>query len=252
MIEEVTMTNHSNNNLAGRTALVTGSTSGLGKAIAVQLAAEGATVVVHGRNASRGEALVAEITEAGGTARFIAADLTDTVQIERLVAEAGDIDILVNNAGLAVFSPTADLPAATFDAVFANNVRAPFMLVGAVAPKMVAKGAGSIVNVSSMSAKVGLALGSAYGASKAALESMTRSWAAEFSPSGVRVNAVAPGPVYTDGANPDRTRALGSTTPMNRAAQPNEIAELVVFLASPQASYITGATIAADGGRTAI
>jgi NAD(P)-dependent dehydrogenase (short-subunit alcohol dehydrogenase family) len=164
----------------------------------------------------------------------------------------GDVDVLVNNAGLAVFGPTADLPAATFDTVFANNVRAPFMLVAAFAPKMVAHGAGNIINISSMSAKVGLALGSVYGASKAALESMTRSWAAEYSPSGVRVNAVAPGPVYTDGADPNRTQALGSTTPMNRAAQPDEIAELVAFLASSQASYITGATIAIDGGRTAI
>jgi NAD(P)-dependent dehydrogenase (short-subunit alcohol dehydrogenase family) len=117
---------------------------------------------------------------------------------------------------------------------------------------MAANGAGSIVNISSMSATVGLGLGSAYGASKAALESLTRSWAAEYSPSGVRVNAVAPGPVYTDGADPERIQALGTTTPMNRAAQPNEIANLVVFLASPQATYITGATIAADGGRTAI
>jgi NAD(P)-dependent dehydrogenase (short-subunit alcohol dehydrogenase family) len=246
------MTNHSNNNLAGRTALVTGSTSGLGKAIAVQLAAEGVAVIVHGRDADRGATVVAEITAAGGTARFIGADLSDTTQIERLITDVGEIDILVNNAGLAVFSPTADLPAATFEALFANNVRAPFMLVAAFAPKMIANGAGSIINITSMSATVGLALGSAYGASKAALESMTRSWAAEYSPSGVRVNAVAPGPVYTDGAAPDRIQALGSTTPMNRAAQPNEIAELVVFLASPQASYITGATIAVDGGRTAV
>ena len=246
------MTNHSNNNLGSHTALVTGSTSGLGKAIAVRLAAEGAAVIVHGRDADRGAAVVAEITAAGGTARLITADLSDTTQIERMIADVGDVDILVNNAGLAAFSPTADLPAATFEALFANNVRAPFMLVAAFAPKMAANGAGSIVNITSMSAKVGLALGSAYGASKAALESMTRSWAAEYSPSGVRVNAVAPGPVYTDGSDPDRIQALGSTTPMNRAAQPNEIAELVVFLASPQASYITGATIAADGGRTAV
>jgi NAD(P)-dependent dehydrogenase (short-subunit alcohol dehydrogenase family) len=169
-----------------------------------------------------------------------------------MINEVGELDILVNNAGLARFSPTADLPIETFDELFANNVRAPFLLVAAFAPKMAANGSGSIVNISSMSATVGLALGSAYGASKAALESMTRSWAAEYSPSGVRVNAVSPGPVYTDGANPERTAALGSTTPMNRAAQPDEIAELVVFVASPQASYITGATIAADGGRTAV
>jgi NAD(P)-dependent dehydrogenase (short-subunit alcohol dehydrogenase family) len=246
------MTNHSNNNLAGRTALVTGSTSGMGKAIALQLAAEGVAVIVHGRDADRGANVVAEITGLGGTARFVAADLGDTTQIERLIADVGDVDILVNNAGLAAFSPTADLPAETFETLLANNVRAPFMLVAAFAPKMVANGSGSIINISSMSAKVGLALGSAYGASKAALESMTRSWAAEYSPSGVRVNAVAPGPVYTDGSNPDLIQSLGSTTPLNRGAQPNEIAELVVFLASPRASYITGATIAADGGRTAI
>jgi NAD(P)-dependent dehydrogenase (short-subunit alcohol dehydrogenase family) len=246
------MGNNTNKNLAGRTALVTGSTSGMGKAIAVQLAAAGATVIVHGRDANRGATVVAEITTAGGDARFVAADLSDATQIDRLIADVGEVDILVNNAGRAVFSPTADLPASTFDAVFANNVRAPFMLVAAFAPKMAGHGAGSIVNISSMSATVGLALGSAYGASKAALESMTRSWAAEYSPSGVRVNAVAPGPVYTDGANPDLIQALGSTTPLNRGAQPDEIAELVVFLASPQASYITGATIAADGGRTAI
>jgi NAD(P)-dependent dehydrogenase (short-subunit alcohol dehydrogenase family) len=246
------MTDRSDNSLAGRTALVTGSTSGLGRAIALQLAAAGANVIVHGRHIERGAAVVDDIVSAGGTARFVAADLSVPAELARLIDEVGEVDILVNNAGLAVFSPTADLPIETFDALFANNVRAPFQLVAAFAPKMAASGAGAIVNISSMSATVGLELGSAYGASKAALESMTRSWAAEYSPSGVRVNAVAPGPVYTDGSNPERIQALGTTTPMNRAARPDEIANLVVFLASPQATYITGATIAADGGRTAI
>jgi NAD(P)-dependent dehydrogenase (short-subunit alcohol dehydrogenase family) len=103
-----------------------------------------------------------------------------------------------------------------------------------------------------MAGEIGLAGGAAYGATKASLSSLTRAWAAEFSPSGVRVNAVAPGPVYTGGAAPERIEALGTTTLLNRAAQPEEIAEVVAFLASPRASYVTGATVAADGGRTAI
>ena len=117
---------------------------------------------------------------------------------------------------------------------------------------MAAKGKGSIINVSSMAGQIGLAGGAAYGATKGALSSMTRAWAAEFSPSGVRVNAIAPGPVYTGGAAPERTEALGTTTLFKRAADAEEIAEVVGFLASPRASYITGAIVAADGGRTAI
>jgi NAD(P)-dependent dehydrogenase (short-subunit alcohol dehydrogenase family) len=117
---------------------------------------------------------------------------------------------------------------------------------------MAANGKGSIINVSSMAGQIGLAGGAAYGATKAALSSMTRAWAAEFSPSGVRVNAIAPGPVYTRPEARELFDTLGATTPMNRAANPEEIAEVVGFLASPRASYVTGAIIAADGGRTAI
>jgi len=117
---------------------------------------------------------------------------------------------------------------------------------------MAARGKGSIINVGSMAGQIGLAGGAAYGATKAALASMTRAWAAEFSPRGVRVNAVAPGPVYTAGAAPERIEALGAGTLLHRAADPAEIAEVVAFLASPRASYITGAIVAADGGRTAI
>jgi NAD(P)-dependent dehydrogenase (short-subunit alcohol dehydrogenase family) len=239
--------------LHGQRALVTGATSGIGQAVALELARHGAEVIVHGRDAARGAETVGAITGAGGTARFVAADLTDVDEVRRLAAEAGDVDILVNNAGISAFAPTADLDVDTYDTMFAGNVRAPFFLVAALAPGMAARGRGAIVSVSSMAAHVGLAGGAAYGASKVALESMTRAWAAEYSASGVRVNAIAPGPVYTPTpSGRDFITALGQTTAMNRASEPEEIAQAVGFLVSPAASYVTGATLAADGGRTAI
>jgi NAD(P)-dependent dehydrogenase (short-subunit alcohol dehydrogenase family) len=238
--------------LHGQKALVTGATSGIGRAIALQLARQGAEVLVHGRDARRGGETVDAITAAGGRARFIAADLSDPADLQRLVDSVGEVDVLINNAGFSWFGPTTDLDVETFDAMFASNVRAPFFLVAAFAPKMAAKGHGSIINVSSMAGQIGLAGGAAYGATKATLSSMTRAWAAEFSPRGVRVNAIAPGPVYTGGADAERTTRLGTTTLLNRAATADEIAEVVGFLASPRASYVTGAIVAADGGRTAI
>jgi NAD(P)-dependent dehydrogenase (short-subunit alcohol dehydrogenase family) len=239
-------------NLEGQRALVTGATSGIGRAVAMALARDGAEVIVHGRDAARGGETIQAITAAGGTAGFIAADVADAAEVQRLAREAGEIDILINNAGMSRFAPTAGFDPAAFDTMFASNVRAPFFLVAAFAPGMVARGKGSIINVSSMAGQIGLAGGAAYGATKAALSSMTRAWAAEFSPSGVRVNAIAPGPVYTEGAAPERTAGLGSTTLLKRAANAEEIAEVVGFLASPRASYITGAIVAVDGGRTAI
>src|ERR1700682_5202597 len=229
--EGAAMSTTTQSNLEGQRALVTGATSGIGRAVVVQLAREGAEVVVHGRDAARGAA----------------------ADVQRLADEGGDVDILINNAGIALFAPTAEFEVAAFDKMFASNVRAPFFLVAAFAPGMAARGRGSIVSVSSMSGGVGLVGGAAYGATKASLEAMTRAWAAEYSASGVRVNAVAPGPVYTPTpSGPEFITALGETTPMRRASQPEEIAEVVAFLASPRASYITGTTVAADGGRRAV
>src|SRR5207244_3753575 len=180
------------------------------------------------------------------------ANLDNPADIRRLAKEVGDIDVLVNNAGFSAWGPTAELDVATFDSMFASNVRAPFYLVAAFAPSMAARGTGSIINISSMAGRIGLPGGAAYGATKAALISLTQAWAAEFSPRGVRVNAVAPGPVYTRPEARELFDTLGATTPLKRAADPKEIAEVVAFLASPRASYVTGAIVAADGGRTAI
>jgi len=238
--------------LDGIVALVTGATSGIGRAAAEELGRHGAEIVVHGRDPGRGSGVVDTITAQGSKARFVAADLSDPAQLDHLVDQSGAVDVLVNNAGFSWFGPTADLDVATFDRLFAANVRAAYLLVAALAPKMAARGSGSIISLGSMAGQIGLAGGAAYGATKATLAAMTRSWAAEFSPSGVRVNAVAAGPVLTSGADTDRIEALGATTLLARPAQPGEIASVIAFLASAKASYITGAVIPADGGRTAI
>jgi NAD(P)-dependent dehydrogenase (short-subunit alcohol dehydrogenase family) len=236
--------------LSGQIALVTGATSGIGKAAAVKLAEHGATVLVHGRDAGRGAQVVDHIQKAGANARFVAADLSDPADITHLATEIGRVDILVNNAGSSWFGPSSELDTPTYDRLFDGNVRSAYFLTAALAPTMVGHGGGVIINLSSMVATVGLSGAAAYSATKAALIAMTRSWAAEYGAHGVRVNAVAPGPVFTEGAK--STDALARTTLLNRGAQPDEIAETIAFLASPRAAYITGATVAVEGGRTAI
>jgi NAD(P)-dependent dehydrogenase (short-subunit alcohol dehydrogenase family) len=233
-------------------ALVTGATSGIGRATALRLAQDGWAVIVHGRNAERGADVVAEIEAAGGRARFVAADLADVADVPHLAEEAGEVDVLVNNAGTSWFGPTAELDEATFDSLFDGNVRSTYFLVAALAPDMAQRGSGSIINIASMAGTIGLAGGADYDATKAAMASLTRSWAAEFSPRGVRVNAVAAGPVLSTPDKVERIEALGQTTLLGRAAAVDEIAEVIAFLASDRASYMTGSVIAADGGRTAI
>jgi NAD(P)-dependent dehydrogenase (short-subunit alcohol dehydrogenase family) len=237
--------------LDGKVALVTGATSGIGKAAAVQLAAQGATVIVHGRNAARGAAVVAEIENARGSARFVGADLGQPTEALRLAEEAGDVDILINNAGFAWFGPSAKLAVNTLDQLFAANVQAAYLLVSVLAPKMVARGGGVIINLASRAGTVGQPDSAAYGATKAALASLARSWAAEYGPAGIRVNAISPGPVYTNAANRQLFEASAQTTLLGRAAEPQEIADLIGFLASSHAGYITGTNIAVDGGLAA-
>ena len=242
--------------LTGKIALITGATGGIGGATARLFAERGAQVVGSGRDQQRGDALVKEITAAGGSARFVAADLTDVASLRRLAAAAGDVDILVNNAAVFPIAPTTEQEVDGLDQALAANIRAPYLLTAALVPAMVAKGAGSIVNVSTMAARIGMPGLSTYSATKGALEALTRTWAAEFSPAGVRVNTVAPGPTRTDmvlGAmGEEGAGQVAGTTLLKRLAAPAEIAEVIAFLASDRAAFVTGATVAADAGRTAI
>ncbi|HXP57412.1 MAG TPA: SDR family oxidoreductase [Streptosporangiaceae bacterium] len=241
-------------NLDGAVALVTGATSGIGEATAVKLAQLGAAVIVHGRDADRGAAVVKGIQAGGGQARFLAADLSHPDEVRRLAQEAGDVDILVNNAAVYQFGSTFDVDDATFDLHINTNLRAPFLLVKHLEPAMAARGAGAVVNVSTFGASVAGKLGGIYGASKAALDLMTLVWADEFGPSGVRVNAVAAGPTRTPGTAVygEMAEALGHAFALGRTADAREIAEAVVFLASPAASYVNGAVLQVHGGLKAV
>jgi NAD(P)-dependent dehydrogenase (short-subunit alcohol dehydrogenase family) len=240
--------------LSEATALVTGATAGIGEATAVKLAGQGVSVIVHGRNAERGAEVVKEIQAAGGQARFLAADLSDPDDVRRLAQEAGEVDILVNNAGVYQFGSTADVDDATFSLHIDTNLRAPFLLVKQLAPGMAARGGGAVVNVSTFGASVAGKGGGIYGASKAALELMTLVWADEFGPDGVRVNAVAAGPTRTPGTAVygEMAEALGKAFALGRTADADEIAETIVFLASPAASYVNGAVLQVHGGLKAV
>jgi NAD(P)-dependent dehydrogenase (short-subunit alcohol dehydrogenase family) len=247
------MTN-TTNTLNGSTALVTGATAGIGRAIALQLAALGAEVVVHGRSAERGAKLVQQIENAGGKARFISADLGDADDVRRLATEAGAVDILINNAGVYKFAATAESDDGFFDEHINLNLRAPYILVQQLAPRMAERGGGVVVNLSTVAAGTPARGAGIYGASKAGLELLTRVWADEFGRDGVRVNTVQAGPTETPGTavTPGLTDVLGALTTLGRSAAADEIANAVTFLASPAASYINGAVLQATGGQVAM
>jgi NAD(P)-dependent dehydrogenase (short-subunit alcohol dehydrogenase family) len=244
---------------AGKTALVTGGNSGIGRAAAVALAGRGAHVVISGRDAVRGAETAAAIRAAGGSADFVKADLGDEASARSLARQAGElggghVDILVNNAGIFPFGPTHSMKEEDFDQVFAVNVKVPYFLVAELAPAMAARGHGAIVNVTTMVAQFGQAGMSLYGASKAALVLLTKAWAAEYGPAGVRVNAVSPGPTRTEGtaAMGEALDELASAAPAGRPAAAEEIAAAIVYLASDDASFVHGALLPVDGGRVAV
>ncbi len=186
-------------------------------------------------------------------------DLRDAASAREVATKAielgnGNVDILINNAGIYPFGPTHEMSEEQFDRVYSLNVKAPYFLVSALAPLMAERGKGAIVNVSTMVADYGAPGMSLYGSSKAAINLLTKTWAAEYGPSGVRVNVVVPGPTRTEGteAMGEGIDQLAAQAPARRAATADEIAEAIVFLATDRASFIYGAKLAVDGGRTAI
>jgi NAD(P)-dependent dehydrogenase (short-subunit alcohol dehydrogenase family) len=246
--------------LEGRSALVTGSTSNIGRAIAVALAAEGAHVLVSGRDENRGAATVATIREAGGAADFLRADLDGSAGASHALARAAldltaRLDVLVNNAAVYPAATTLSADEDLADRIWAVNVKAPFFLTQAVVPGMIEAGGGVVVNLGSWIARLGLPVGSLYSASKGAMETLTRAWASEFGPSGVRVNAVSPGVIRPPELDPSvefRGEALMASTPVGRAGDPGAIAAAVVYLASDEAWFTHGTVLDVDGGRSGV
>ncbi|OII23356.1 dehydrogenase [Curtobacterium sp. MCBA15_016] len=239
--------------LDGRTALVTGGSSGIGRAIATALADAGAHVLVAARTAATIDATVAAIRQAGGSADGIVADLSTRAGAHALADTAGDVDVLVNSAGINLRPPMADLDEGTWDATMAVNLDAPFVLGQRLAPGMAARGYGRIIGISSQQAHRPFAASGAYGVSKAGLEALARSQAEAWSGHGVTSNVLVPGFVRTPlnerlGADPATVAALAARTLVGRNGLASDFAAAAVFLAGPGSAYVTGQSIAVDGG----
>src|ERR1700722_8086623 len=221
--------------LTDRRALITGGTSGMGIATARAMAEKGATVILTGRDETRGTRAAEEIRAEGHEEQFIAAAFSETSEVRHVADVAGEIDVLVNCAGFAALAPTVDTDEAAFDGLFQINVKAPFFLVAALAPKIAARGGGSIINISTMVASYGQPGMAAYGASRASIELLTKAWAAEFGPQNVRVNAVAPGPTLTPTLEPRLAMAeeFAKQIPLRRVAKVHELSDVITFLATP-------------------
>jgi 3-oxoacyl-[acyl-carrier protein] reductase len=242
--------------ISGKTALVTGASRGIGRASALALAQGGAQVVVHyGRGKAEAEAVVAEMRKAGGRADVVAADLAAPDGAHKLAKQVRDIvgdrlDILVANAGVSKAASIEDTTVEDFDTLFAVNVRSPFFLIQQMLP--ILGNGGSIVFVSSLAARAAVGALSAYAATKGAVDTLVKHFAAALGPRGIRVNAVAPGVVETDMSNFTKTDAgrdfALSMQALQRLAQPEDIGAVIAFLASDDARWITGDTVRVDGG----
>ena len=246
--------------LTGKVAIVTGSSRGIGRAIAERLAEHGARVVVSSRKADACEPVAASIRAKGGQAIVVPCHIGHKDQLQALVertnSEWGGIDVLVCNAALnPYFGPSAGIPDEAYDRIMGANVRSNFWLCNMVLPGMAARGGGSVIIVSSIAGLRGTPLLAVYGLSKAADMQMARNIAVEWGPKNIRANCIAPGLVRTDFAralweNPELEKKRSRETPLLRIGEPDEIAGAAVFLASPAGSFMTGQSIVIDGGVT--
>jgi NAD(P)-dependent dehydrogenase (short-subunit alcohol dehydrogenase family) len=243
--------------LSGKIALVTGATRGIGKGIAECMAEAGAHVIVSGRDTAVAEAVAKELWDAGGLASPLVADLADEAQvgalIPRVLEQHGGLDILVNNAGIDDERPALGYPLDVWRRIVQVNLEVPFRLSQAAAPHFLEKGAGVIINISSVFGLVGYATECAYASAKHGLTGLTKVLALEWSSKGIRVNAIAPGLIQTDLSKSmwqadDAARAIKQFVPQGRIGQPRDIGGAAVFLASDAASFIQGETLAVDGG----
>ncbi len=241
--------------LTGRTALVTGAATGIGRAIAVAMAEAGAAVAIndHGRTTDTA-ALAATIRAQDGRALAVDADVTDRTQVLAMIAQIADglgpIDILVNNAGIVLVKPFLELSEADWDRILATDLKSVFLCCQAVLPSMLERGSGCIINIASELGYLGRALYAPYTAAKGGVITLTRSLAREFAPI-VRVNAIAPGPVHTEMLESEMVitgHDESAGVPMGRIGRPEEIAATAVFLASDQASFFCGETLSPNGG----
>jgi len=246
-----------------RVALVTGAGAGIGQATAEQLASEGATVVVVDRDAASGEQVAATIREAGHAALFVEADVSSREQVEEAVAkatsDAGQVDVLVNNAAITNHTHFLDVTEAEFDEVIAVNLKSQFGFAQVIARQLIESNrGGAFVNISSITAELGVPTQPAYASSKGAIISLTRVMAMALAEHGIRVNAVAPGTIATPmvkrslAEHPELRPQLLARIPLQRFARPSEISSVIAFLASDDASYMTGQVLYPDGGRLAL